>query len=115
MGQGLFSLQKQLMVFSRLNLKKKINKAKYFSIKLDNSTDTNRMVQCVLLVCYSIKDNAKTKFLSVDNVSHPTADQMASLILKTLKEELGWEPPSLENILQRADTLVDTQLESRWQ
>ena len=29
-----------------------------------------------------------------------------------LKEELGWEPPNLENILEKAEELLDTQSES---
>ena len=42
---------------------KECNEAKFFSIILDESTDSSRMDQCILLIRYSIKGNAKTKFL----------------------------------------------------
>ena len=42
---------------------KKCNEATFFSIILDESTDSSRMDQCILLIRYSIKGNAKTKFL----------------------------------------------------
>ena len=70
------------------------------------------MKQFVLLICYSIKGNTKTNFFYIDNISHPTADQIKSLILNMLKEELGWEPPNLEKILERAEELMDIQSES---
>ena len=54
----------------------------------------------------------KSNFFLFLSLPHPTTDQIISLILKMLKQELGWEPPSLENILERAKQLMDTELES---
>ena len=44
---------------------KEFNKTTFFSIMLHESTDSSRMEQCVLLICYYIKGNAKIKFLSI--------------------------------------------------
>ena len=61
---------------------KEFKEAKFFCIILDESTDSNRMEQCVLLICYSMKGNAKTNFLSIDSISDPTANQITSLFKK---------------------------------
>ena len=71
------------------------NKANFFCIILDESTDVYRLEQCVLYLRYSIKGNISTRFVAIDNVTRPNAVQLTELIFKMLTNYLSWSPPDV--------------------
>lgn len=68
-------------------------RAKFFSIIMDESTDSNRLEQCVLYLRYAINTVVYTRFVAIDNVIRPNAQQLTDLVLSMLKNEMSWEPP----------------------
>ena len=66
---------------------------------LDESTDVFRLEQCRAFIRFSIRGEIFTKYLDVNSVVRPNAEQITECILKMMEKNLNWFPPKQEDIL----------------
>ena len=65
----------------------------FFSIITDESTDVYRLEQVIAFIRFSKRGAVMTKFLGIDDVIRPNAEQITSRLLSLLKTVLNWKPP----------------------
>ena len=53
------------------------------------------MGQCILYIHYSVNGAIITRFVAIDNVRRPNAEQITDLVLKFLNDYLSWNPPTV--------------------
>ena len=66
---------------------------RFFSVMMDEATDTSRLEQCILFVRFSAYGKIYTKFVGIDSVIRADATQLTAVILGMLKKKIGWTPP----------------------
>ena len=72
---------------------------KFFCLILDESTDVYRLEQCIVYNRFSIRGKMYTKFLHIDYVVRPNAEQLTDCVISMLNNILEWIPPNPENVL----------------
>ena len=76
------------------------SKCTFFTLVMDESTDVFRLEQCIAFIRFSIRGEIFTKYLDVNSVVRPNAEQITECILKMMEKNLNWFPPKQEDILR---------------
>ena len=58
-----------------------------------------RHEQCVVFIRFSIRGEIYTKFLDINSVVRPNAEQITDCIMSMLNRTVEWIPPDVENVL----------------
>ena len=86
-------------------LRAKFKKDKFFSLVLDEATDVYRLEQCIAYIRFSVRGEILTKFLGINSVVRPNAEQITDCIISMLQKTLMWSPPDPENVI--SDDVID--------